>query len=177
MTSLTIRKAQNSDLNAIAGVNQTTWQATYADLYPTDFLKSRTLESMTKEWEVALQDRNPSVSWFVAEEGEKIVGYAGAGRIPDSGLEYGAELYSIIVSPDQQKKGIGSKLLGEAARFLQRLEVKSLMVWIPQENPFHRFYEKQGGQKLDHEMEVDYGGKKVTVICYGWKKLDELAKL
>ena len=174
---MTIRPAKPTDLEALIKINYEVWHHTYKNLYPASFVSEQTPERMRKAWERTLKDRNPASGWFVAELDGKVCGYAGAGRVPDMGIDYHAELYSIYVLPSAQGKGTGSKLLGECVRFLAELGAESLLVWIPEENPFNRFYKKTDAELLDTRMEVDYGGKAVPVIAFGWKDLSKLKKL
>lgn len=177
MSKISIRKASEADLDALVKVNHEVWHSTYGSFYPADFVEEQTPETMRSSWERTLRDINPSLGWFVAEADGELVAYAGAGRVPDMGMDYRAELYSVCVLPSFQGKGVGLKLMGELSRFLQGLGADSLLGWIAKDNPYAKFYKKCGAKKLKHHMTVSYGGKAVEVGTYGWLNLDETAKL
>jgi GNAT superfamily N-acetyltransferase len=172
-----IRKAVPADLQALAKVNHDVWQATYGDIYDPDFVAGQTAPKMEKDWQRILAEMNPAQAWFVAQVDGRITAYAGAGRVPDMGMDFRAELYSIYVLSSAQRQGLGSRLLGEAARFLNQAGADSLLVWIAEALPASDFYLKHGAAKLANRMEITYGGRSVRVAAYGWMDTAPLLKL
>jgi GNAT superfamily N-acetyltransferase len=59
-----------------------------------------------------------------------------------------AELESIYVDFDYQRRGIGSMLLREAVERLRRDGSTSLCVGYSSDNPYKRFYQKHGAQEI-----------------------------
>jgi GNAT superfamily N-acetyltransferase len=173
-TPFTIRLASPHDATEIARVNHETWSATYKGILDEATIRSRSLEEQVKIWQHQLGVPNPSEVRYVAEIDGMIVGYVGGGRNPDMHSPYHSELFGIYVLSDYQKKGLGQALVKRIADALKEMGHSSMLVWIMRENPFRRFYEKLGGHLLDQHRDIDYSGKKVTVVCYGW---DDLAKI
>lgn len=79
-----------------------------------------------------------------AVENDKIIGYMAVHLTTRYNLD--AEIQSFYVLKDEQRKGIGCKLLQEALNWLAEFKVKSLCVGIFPENPYKAFYLKYGGE-------------------------------
>jgi GNAT superfamily N-acetyltransferase len=173
-TSFTIRLASPHDAAEIARVNHETWAATYKGILDDATILSRSLEEQVKIWQHQLGAPNPSEIRYVAEVDGMIVGYVGGGRNPDMHSPYHSELFGIYVLHDYQKKGLGQALVKTIAGALKDMGHASMLVWIMRENPFRRFYVKLGAHLLDQHRDIDYSGKTVTVVCYGW---DDLSKI
>lgn len=169
-----IRPATAEDAAEIARVNHETWISTYKGILDDATINSRSLEDQVSIWKSELGFPNPSEQRFVADVDGMIVGYAGGGRNPDMHSPFQSELFGIYVLADYQGKGIGQALTQSLAVWLLAKGNSSMLVWIMRENPFKRFYQKLGAQILDQQREIDYSGKKVTVICYGW---DDISKI
>jgi GNAT superfamily N-acetyltransferase len=174
---LTIRPAEAGDALALAGVNHETWLATYRGILDAATVEARTLEDEIRIWQDLLTERNPSQQRFVALENDRIVGYCGGGRNADTRSPFPAELFGIYVLPGWQSKGVGKKLLGTLAQWLRLQGWSAMQVWVLERNPYRRFYEGCGATLLDQTRDVDYGGKMLTVVSYGWTDLDKLTEL
>lgn len=170
-----IRPAQPEDAAEVARVNHETWMATYKGILDDATIKSRSLEEQVQLWQQQLGTMSPLEMRFVADVNGMIVGYAGGGRNPDPRSPFQAELFGIYVLADYQKKGIGQALIHELAAWLHSKGLESMLVWIMRENPYRKFYEKLGGQLLEQSRDIDYSGKKVNVVCYGWNDIVKLS--
>jgi GNAT superfamily N-acetyltransferase len=170
-----IRPATPEDATEIARVNHETWIATYKGILSDEAIKAHSLEEQVALWQHQLGVFSPSERRFVAEIDGMIVGYSGGGRNPETGSPFECELFGIYVLGDYQGRGIGHSLIRELAAWLIIKGHTSMLVWILSENPYRRFYEKLGGLLLDQSREIDYSGKKVSVVCYGWSDLSRLA--
>jgi hypothetical protein len=51
-----------------------------------------------------------------------------------------------------------------------------MIVWVLAANIYRSFYETPGGQIVG-EKEVDFGGKNLTEIAYGWRDLSAFGKM
>ena len=79
--------------------------------------------------------------------------------------------------PEYQSQGLGHQLVHGLARWLEKQGSQSMLVWVMDKNPYRRFYEKIGAQLLDQTRDVNYGGKNLTVLSYGWTNLHSLLSL
>jgi GNAT superfamily N-acetyltransferase len=176
-TLLTIREAEPADAAQIAQVNFEAWRSTYTGILDPAYLEARSLEEQVKLWQETLTTVNPSSKRFVALSGRDVVGYSGGGRNPDTRSPFQSELFGIYVLKSLQGKGLGHQLTLVLAHWLLAQGHQSMQVWIMEKNPYRRFYEKLGGELLDQSRDIDYGGKRLTVVSYGWTHLQSLANL
>ncbi|MFI6261079.1 GNAT family N-acetyltransferase [Micromonospora sp. NPDC051006] len=83
----------------------------------------------------------PGEEWaaFVAEVGDRVVGWVSAYRnIRTSEADFG-ELSLLHVDPEQRRQGVGEALLGEALGHLRHLGVRRVRTWAqPEALPFAR---------------------------------------
>ncbi len=172
--NFSLRPAQISDAQAIARVNHVTWAETYQDILEPAYIQSRSLDEQVKLWQDQLASANPSEARILAERDGSLWGYAGGGRNPDTHSPFSAELFGIYVLRDYQRQGVGTALLKSLAAWLNEQGHRSMLVWIMRENPFREFYLKTGASQLEQTREIDYGGKKLTLLSYGW---DDIKKL
>jgi GNAT superfamily N-acetyltransferase len=149
--------------------------ATYKDILDQSTIQARSLEEQVRIWQNQLGTPAPSEMRFVADVSGMITGYAGGGRNPDTHSPFQAELFGIYVLGDYQKKGMGQALVRALSAWLLEKGHRSMLVWIMAQNPYRKFYEKLGGALLEQNREIDYGGKKVNVVCYGWSDLSKLS--
>ena len=174
---LTIREAQPADAAQIAQVNFETWRSTYSGILDPEFLEARSLEEQVSLWQETLNTLSPSSKRFVAVSGRDVVGYSGGGRNPDTRSPFQSELFGIYVLKAYQGQGLGQELTKVLARWLIGQNYQSMQVWIMEKNPYRRFYEKLGADLLDQSRDLDYGGKRLTVVSYGWLNLPSLTNL
>ena len=100
-------------------------------------------------WRDLLTEPNPSRQYFVALEGDTVLGYCGAGRNVDTRSPFQAELYGANVMPGRNGQGIGTRLLGTQAQWLRLMGWQSMQLWLMERNLYRGFYERHGGQVLD----------------------------
>jgi hypothetical protein len=88
-----IREAQISDAVGLAKVTVDSWNTTYLDIVPSEFLASLSYEKNTLVWRERLSDSKSTWSYYVAEvENRKIIGFAGGGTDRNGNSVYTAEL-------------------------------------------------------------------------------------
>ncbi len=174
---LTIREAEPSDAAQIAQVNHAAWLSTYRGILDEAYLESRSVDDQVQIWQGTLAQVSPSENRFVALAGKQVIGYCGGGRNPDTRSPFQSELFGIYLLQEYQRKGLGQQLVHVLARWLQKQGSNSMLVWVMDKNPYRHFYEKIGGELLDQTRDVDYGGKKLTVVSYGWTDLGPLTNL
>jgi GrpB-like predicted nucleotidyltransferase (UPF0157 family) len=78
---------------------------------------------------------------------------------------------AIYVLAEHRGRGIGRKLMTEAALGLQQRGCGAMLVWVLKENaPSRRFYERLGGEILN-EQPLVIGGAELIEVAYGWPDL------
>ena len=169
-----IRKAKLADIKDIAYVQVKSWETTYPGLLPDEVIKSRTVESRTKRLTEFWQDLETSTSRcvLVAETPEgKIVGFVCGGKSFDNNFPYEGEVYSLYIIKEYQDKGLGTKLMKEAVKFLVNLGFKTMIVWVLEGNEqASSFYEKLGGNAKERKMH-NIEGKEYPVNGYVWEDI------
>lgn len=173
-----IRRAELADVAGIARVQVESWQSTYLGLIPEDVIAKLTYTRRVNQWRRSLSAHSPRRCAFVAENNQgEIVGFASGGA-ETSGMEgFEGELYAIYILEEEQGKGIGTRLTVAIAKCLFEKGMRSMLVWVLATNPYSKFYENLGGERVAERDEA-YAGADLHVRAYGWKDLAALiAKL
>lgn len=175
----TIRKATTDDIPAIAALHVAGWQAAYGGIVDQAHLDSLNVDMRIKSWTEWMAAGETDT--FVAEEGDRVVGFATSGRTktPPPGSSpirpsHSGEIYALYLDPDHWRKGIGTLLIKHAARVLKEQKHSTVCLWVLDANGRAKaFYEKMGGQKLGGKM-IEIGPSKLKEICYGWRDTTDL---
>lgn len=173
-----ISPAKPEDARALQEVFYQTWLATYPNEEEgiteedvEDRYKDRNSEEKTKEREKRIQDLPSTTKYFVARQGEKIIGLCLAEK-----QEGCNQLKAIYVLPEFQGKGLGSKLWKEAKDFLGSTEDTFVEVAKYNKNAID-FYSRLGfeptGRELKDERFRLKSGAIITEIEMILKKIKE----
>jgi ribosomal protein S18 acetylase RimI-like enzyme len=160
-----IREATPDDARAIATVHVLSWQTTYRGLLSDRYLDSLDIDDHESRWQRLLA--SGSGDTFVAQEGPEIVGFGSCGRERDQDPIYLGELYAIYLLQDNQRRGLGRRLVSAVAERLIELEYRSMLVWVLAANPARGFYEALGGAFV-RSRQMEIGGESNEEIGYGW---------
>ncbi|HEY9153102.1 MAG TPA: GNAT family N-acetyltransferase, partial [Anaerolineales bacterium] len=113
---------------------------------------------------------------LVAEENNRIAGFAYFGEERENDPSYRGELYAIYLLADFQQQGMGCLLVRATVRGLFELGISNMLLWVLSANPARRFYEKLGGVYLrDRPFEI--GGAILQETAYGWDDIHALAEM
>lgn len=141
-----IRPAIVLDAAQIADLHVRSWQAGYAGLVPKPVLDGVDRAARLTRWEELLRDTDwPRSGTLVAEEGDRLVGFA---RLcPEGGTERsaGGEVAAFHVTPVRWREGIGRTLMGVAVTQLANAGFDNAILWVVDGN--HRaihFYAAMG---------------------------------
>ena len=148
---VTIRAAQPQEAPEIAAVHVAAWRSTYGGLLEPEYVESVSLSRRAAQWERALSDASPQ-DVFVAQRGARIVGFASCGPTAHRLTGYDAELYTLYLLAEEQRAGLGSRLLAAAAKRLLERDHRAMLVWVLQQNANAiAFYARYGAQYLKSE--------------------------
>lgn len=166
-----IRRAKIHDAWGVAKVQVDTWKSTYAGIVPESYLKEMTYENRTEKWSKIIERGMV----FVAEnEHGEIAGFSSGGpKRSDESAHYTAELYAIYIREQNQREGLGRKLMAPVVKELLGRGMSSMVVAVLAENPFRHFYEALGAKHID-EMKIDISGKVLEEWIYGWTDISYL---
>jgi ribosomal protein S18 acetylase RimI-like enzyme len=145
----TLRRATAADVDAIAGVGERSWRATYPGIVP-DAVLDEWIESAPAGWRQAFAGQpseNPWRTW-VAERDGVIIGYATTTAAKSDWLpppDGAGELTNLYLDPGAIGRGIGSALYDHAIEDLRARGYNPLVVWAFRDNERAiRFYEHKG---------------------------------
>lgn len=161
--SAPIRKAVVSDAEVISAVHVASKQAAYRGLVPASILSKLSAPQANAErqerWRKVLA--SDEVDVLVAELDGQVVGFVSSGTTHDNeGLQKATgEIYAIYVSFDQQRTGIGRKLISAALSGLEKRGFSEATLWTALPSA-RSFYEAVGFQ-LD-------GAEKVSPLVSGY---------
>lgn len=163
-----IRPARPEDAAAIAHVHVEGWRTAYRGIMPDAFLENLAVEPRRRFWHDLLSSPPAHTCMYVAEDaGGGVIGFALGGPERTDDPAHRGELQAIYVLEQHHRRGIGRLLVEAVARDLVRQGLASMLVWVLQENPWHRFYEALGGQRL-REREIEIAGARYPERAYGW---------
>lgn len=167
----------------MAVVNVRSWRESFRGVVP-----QAHLDGMSCEWRAAAfaqrfgqreraceaGDGADFYQMFVAERaGAEAVGYVDFG--PPRATRFGAfaaELYSIYVLPEHQRRGVGTRLFRLTADALLARGRRSMYLETLEASPYRRFYERMGGRPAGRGTH-QIGGVDFVELAYGWDDLSE----
>jgi L-amino acid N-acyltransferase YncA len=162
---MVIRPAQNADAHAMSRIYVQTWQYTYLGIVPYEYLSTMSVSQHRQEFIKELKS-NQVIS-FVAEDSGRVVGFVTGGNARKGDGVYSGEIYTLYVLKEEQRRGIGTKLISALANRFNQLGMYSMLVRVLKQNPYRRFYEKMNGIYLQVDL-MHMAGEMLDVAAYGW---------
>ncbi|MBP0599169.1 GNAT family N-acetyltransferase [Herbaspirillum sp. LeCh32-8] len=167
-----IRRARPGDAASIAGVRIDAWRASYRGLVPDSYLDHLKPEQSVKMWEQVLGASSDAACTFVAEAGGEIIGFASGMTLAQSRFGCDAELSAICVLPDEQRRGLGKRLLANVAATLIGAGATGLMAWVLAKNEGAReFFKALGAEQLFEQTFTWDDGSEIDEVGFVWRKL------
>jgi GNAT superfamily N-acetyltransferase len=121
---------------------------TFAHLYEKDAFRKFCDETWAEDGPIARDLDDPVVTWHVASDGERIIGYAKVTplRAPaDAPREGAMELQQIYVVSEQQGTGVAEELMNRAVASARRWDAPELYLTVFDHNErAKRFYSRHG---------------------------------
>ena len=135
--AMNIRPANPSDFEEIAAIHIQSWQDTYADDLPVEFIAKKIEQVLTQHWQsIEIQDDDIVL---VAEQDE-IIGFAAVWCRPKPYID------NLHVRPSQRSKRTGAALMRTLAEILLDNNHKTAYLYVFESNAKAiRFYERLGG--------------------------------
>jgi GNAT superfamily N-acetyltransferase len=96
-----------------------------------------------------------------------VVGFVSGGSERKGDDVYTGEIYALYVLKSHQRIGIGAGLVSALARQFNHFGIYSMLVWVLEENPYRRFYEKINGIYLRNQR-TPFAGEMLDTAAYGW---------
>jgi GNAT superfamily N-acetyltransferase len=135
------RPARVDDARSVAEIYIDSWNEGFGDL-----MGRRELDdAQVERWRRTL-DASPA-RWWVAQEGEEIVGFVGVGPSRDPVDRALGEVDTIAVSPVHWRRGVGRLLMTVALGALAADHPDAIVWTVAGYDRGHRFYEATGWQR------------------------------
>lgn len=141
---MVVRQATARDAEEIARLQIASWQATYVNELPADFLATQDLAARTEGWQCQIEQ---GTEVLLAEEDGRLVGFVACGPARYGGSQEPREwqIYNLHSAPSRHGRGIGSVLFERAVRLGRAWGARDLMLWVVRTNTTARtFYEHRG---------------------------------
>jgi GNAT superfamily N-acetyltransferase len=163
---VSVREATTADVSAIAEVQVTTWRQAYGNILPRDVLDGLDPAAIEARWadSIALPGAGHAL---VALEAGRAVGVAAASRAtdPDQDPATTAEVGPLLVLPEAQGRGHGSRLLAAAVDLLRADGVERAVCWVFQgDSGAQTFYETAGWALDGVSRDLDAAGTLVREV-------------
>jgi len=166
-----LRLATESDAPTIARIYVETWRDSYPGMLPDDVLVRLSPDRQSRSWRHAVRD--PSQAVLVADElTAGVVGFGSCGASRHRNLPFSGEVYTLYVSGDHQRRGVGRQLILSLLATLRERGHDSAVVWALADNPSRFFYEAMGGSLVAEGEDVLWGVP-IRQRAYGWRDLSE----
>jgi ribosomal protein S18 acetylase RimI-like enzyme len=171
--NINVRNAKIKDAPALAHIQVTSWRSAFRNIASDEYLDHMVSEEdQVNDWKEILASLEQVV--VVAENGNKLLGYAWAHQEEDESVEWDAELISIHVLPEYKRQGIGRRLFITTAEQLNNKGCRSVYLWVLEENhPSRKFYEMLGGKPTGYHQ-IELGDRRRTAVAYAWKDIHVL---
>lgn len=144
-----IRKANQKDAQAILDVNIKSWQDTYKDILPSDYLDN--LCSDPNDYKKAVEKNKQKIktnhNFYVAEVNGKIVGFCSFGSSKKDIKSLAGEIYALYVDENYHGLGIGKELFTHSKKELSK-KYDEVIVSCLVKNKSNGFYKKMNCVKI-----------------------------
>ena len=173
-TQFVIFPAGPADAEALARVHVQSWRETYKGLLPDAYLARLSEAAHARRFGHMLVKPGPDDVTLAAADRWGLVGYAQGGpsrrRVPDE-----AEVATLYLVRAAQNRGLGGRLLADAARGLAARGARSLVISVLRDNFGARgFYEHLGGEAEPARLEPGPGGGMFHEVAYRWTDIRTL---
>ena len=172
-----IREATHNDIPALAKVHVDTWRTAYRGIMPDEYLANLSYEQRENFWSKILSGapENGYFTYVAEDESGEVIGFASGGEEPLGDPVYKGDLKAIYILQNHQGKGIGRCLMQAFAKKLHLLGIDTMLVWVLADNSACQFYAALGGNPV-HEKEMEFGGKSLIEVAYGWMDTGNLGR-
>jgi L-amino acid N-acyltransferase YncA len=148
MALAAVRRAVETDVDALVRIQSDTWRAAYAELVPAAALAELTGPAARDAWRAAV-GAGDGRHVFVASEGEWTVGFCAAAYYGGANGTAIAEVTTLLVEPRWGRRGHGGRLLAAAAEALRGHGARVGRAWVPEADAVSRAFYGHAGWEAD----------------------------
>jgi len=171
------RRAMISDAKRVAELHAESWRNTYRGILSDHFLDQEIFANRLSLWQKRLSEPQPeSQLILLAEECGELFGLVCV--FLDADPRWGALLDNLHIRADAQGRGLGWRLMSEAASWVLRQRPGSgLYLWVFEANHQARnFYERLQGKVVERQSQRAPGGSEVMAVRYAWNDFSAFPK-
>ena len=164
-----IRKATEGDAAAIANLHAESWRATYRGVLSDDYLDNRVHGERLEIWQKRFSPTFPKPMFvLLADFSTHLGGFVCV--FPEADATFGSFVDNLHVAQQLHRRGIGRRLMSEAAgRLLTDGSNSGVYLWVVEQNQnAQRFYENAGGIASGPEEISTPEGHLVVAFRYHW---------
>lgn len=180
MAETILRAASLDDADLLAALDVAAWRANYADM-----LSPATLSTLDESpfhdrtFFAAMLDRVGTCEWvWLVEQDGRPVGYCHFGLCQAARTGFGGEIGRLYLLPAAQGKGLGTRIIGAAARRLVAEGLTPIRTTVLEGNRrARRFCERLGGRDVGRQVAFEDQGQPVWERIYGWSDATPLITL
>ena len=164
MSAVAIRRAEEGDLEAIAGVFLAAWQTSYRGVLPSQLVERMDAASSRRLWRRSLTPSTERTVRVAIDANGSIVGVVAWGRDPDDPAS--GHIYSLYVHPQAQGQRIGARLLAEAVTSFAAEGLRRATLWVFEANASARaFYARSGWiPTTGRRVEPEFGEPEIQLM-------------
>lgn len=149
-----VRRAAESDVEAIARIHVEAWRSAYRGLLPDAVIEFRSVEDRKQRWRQLISQ--PAHDLLVAVRGETLLGFFSLIPSRDVGAtQETGEIAALYVAPEHWRSGAGRQLMFAGRIVARQRGYRELTLWVLSSNARARaFYEKMdlvadGAEKVE----------------------------
>ena len=168
-----IRPAFANDARQIARIYVASWRRAYRGILPDRVLDGMSVDLEARAFRAGLAERRRGHAAFVLDQpGVPPIGFVSVG--PERGGHAApsrrGEIYTLYLLPVRQRRGLGRRLMAEAAVQLMADGYAGAVVWVLRDNAARGFYRAMGGV-TEGTRGFRVGGEDVPAVSYAWPDL------
>jgi ribosomal protein S18 acetylase RimI-like enzyme len=173
-TGFVVFPAGPADAEALAYVHVLSWRETYKGLLPDAYLARMSQQAHARRFAHQLTQPGADDVTLAAADRWGLAGYVQGGPSRRR-IEGEAEIATLYLVRAAQGRGLGRRLLVQAARALAAHGARSLVISVLRDNFAARaFYEHLGGEAEPPRLEPGPGGGLLHEVAYRWPDIGEL---
>ncbi len=167
-----LREAEASDSDAIAALHVKSWRATYRGILPDAYLDNEAEEERRRYWRQHLDRSGPADLVLLLFDRELLLGFISV--VPAQEHDVDVVIENLHVDPGTHGRGLGRRLISKAVERLIPRGVKSISLWVYDQNEKAiAFYDRIGG-KIDLRGTEDFAGATVPHSRIVFRDLTDL---
>jgi len=163
MSAVSVRRADEDDLEAIAEVFLTAWRTSYREALPSQLVDRMDATWARRLWRPSVAPGAERTVRVAVHANGSVVGVVAWGRDPDDPAS--GHVYSLYVHPMAQGHRIGTRLLDEAVTSLAAEGLHRATLWVFEANVSAFAFYARSGWKPTHgrRVEAEFGEPEIQL--------------